>query len=589
MAYLKILKIRSEQGIENAANYISDESKTALDSSRLSVREGVEVGSDHMDIDAAISALTSYTANPLKTDSSHLVTGINCTAKNAARQMRDLSSYWKTRRRIHGVSRDAFHIIQSVNPKDNGRITPETVHEMGVKFASSLQQMDDKKEVNRRYMMLVTTHIDKEHIHNHIVLCSYDIDTGRKFHECREVYRQMRETSDSLCRQYGISVIENPDLDRKYSRGEYRHAEDGSSWKERIRRDIEAVSSVSSDWDTYTGRMQVLGYELREGKYVTYKDSEGRKVRDRTLGREWTKEVLEENWSRQQSIQKGRIPQDDSSEQLFTVLVSKHPGSRFLDAEEEKSSSSVSISRVGLFDENGRRRSTLEILLLTAIDILMEGNSWGTDGIFYRQYYDQGKAAEERERGCALIAEAVEIAKEEGIRTEKELSERLQQVGADLSHFRLELKKNRITKNKMDIIRDAVDLLAPVRDTVEGILLMEDGTQKEELLAQYAEEAAVYKKAMAVLYRYQCSTREQIEDFRLRFCKVTANISEMAEKTRSLGARYSRLKKIQKAVRLAESEMLFEGRHFDKEWKNVKDTAAEDTNEKPHVFREEGL
>ena len=457
MAYVKILNLRLRNAIRQAADYIMNEKKTGGMNDKAGLKEfphttatvmmeGIAVGEENADIPGAIGNLVNYTSDAGKTERRRFVSGINCTVHHAAAEMKTLVEYWKERRRITGVSRDAFHIIQSFNPADNEKLDPERAHQIGRKFASELQHMDDKAEVNRRYMMLICTHVDRQHIHNHIVMCSYDIDTGRKFHECREVYRQMKESSDRLCREYGISVIAEPDLERRNTRNEWEEAKKGTSWKDELRKNIEAMCSVSRSWDEFVRNMEAVGYQLRQGKYVTYTDQEGHRVRDKSLGREWTKGAVENRMERQQSMVRKT---SDAKEKIRRLYLEQDELYR---REAERFSDTVSS-----FDENGRRRSDIEKILLAAMQMILEGEAYGIgDGYTITEDRNTGKEKKSQKR-YQRIADVMEVAKTEGIGTEEDLRNRMDRAGKELSYVNLEIKKNQALLNKMGIISEALN------------------------------------------------------------------------------------------------------------------------------------
>ena len=524
MAYVKILNLRSRNAIRQAADYIMNEKKTGGMNDKAGLKEfphttatvmmeGIAVGEENADIPGAIGNLVNYTSDAGKTERRRFVSGINCTVHHAAAEMKTLVEYWKERRRITGVSRDAFHIIQSFNPADNEKLDPERAHQIGRKFASELQHMDDKAEVNRRYMMLICTHVDRQHIHNHIVMCSYDIDTGRKFHECREVYRQMKESSDRLCREYGISVIAEPDLERRNTRNEWEEAKKGTSWKDELRKNIEAMCSVSRSWDEFVRNMEAVGYQLRQGKYVTYTDQEGHRVRDKSLGREWTKGAVENRMERQQSMVRKT---SDAKEKIRRFYLEQDELYR---REAERFSDTVSS-----FDENGRRRSDIEKILLAAMQMILEGEAYGIgDGYTITEDRNTGKEKKSQKR-YQRIADVMEVAKTEGIGTEEDLRNRMDRAGKELSHVNLEIKKNQALLNKMGIISEALNEYEQVKEIAESVASMPEGNAKDVLLSEKQEEILRYKRAKSVLYKYRCVTDSQITDFKERRGRVEENL-----------------------------------------------------------------
>ncbi len=565
MAYIKILNLRSKNWIRNVSNYIRDEKKTddsrrnaksegPQSDLRMFMEEGVEIGEENADVQNAISNLVEYSANARKTREHRLVTGINCTAPYAADEMTSLIDFWKAERRITGVSRDAFHIIQSFNPRDNDRLTPELAHEIGRKYAFELQHMDDKAEVNRRYMMLICTHVDREHIHNHIVMCSYDIDTGRKFHECREVYRQMKEASNRLCKEYGLSVIDNPDIRRKHSRSEWQEAKKGNSWKDDLRKNIEAIVLVSRSWDEYVRNMETVGYHLRQGKHVTYTDPDGHRVRDNTLGREWTKEAIVNNIEKQKHMmRKG----SDHKEKIRRFYQEQDELRR---RESERYSDTISP-----YDEEGRRRSELEMVLLTAMQMILEGEAYGIGDGYAVENSTREKKEMQKQRRYRRIAAVMEDAKKAGIGSEEELKARLDRTGAELSHVKLEIKKNQDLLCRMEAVMQVLREYEEVRNTVESISLLPEGEMKENIRRQREEEITRYKKAKAALYRFRCAGDDQIADFRTRYENLKEKLSLLRIRSGMLRRDYKGLMRIKDGLELARNEDFILGRLYEED------------------------
>ena len=141
-----------------------------------------------------LDKLIRYIQNPDKTEESVLTFCQFCNLKDAARQ------WAETKRHIgktDGIQ--AFHIIQSFAP---GEITPELAHELGIRFI---------REHLSEYEVVLGTHVDKGHIHNHIAFNSVNAKTGMKYHSTAEsYYQQIRKISDRLCREHGLSQAAHP-------------------------------------------------------------------------------------------------------------------------------------------------------------------------------------------------------------------------------------------------------------------------------------------------------------------------------------------------------------------------------------------
>ena len=204
------------------------------------------------------------------------VSGVNCSAGSAREDM-------LTVKRQFGKEGGtvAYHGYQYFAP---GEATPEVAHEIGVKLAQRLW--------GDRYQVLVATHLDHEnHLHNHFVINTVSFVDGIKFHRTKEDYMAMREVSDSLCMEYGLSVIENPQSKRSQSYGEWRaEKENRPTWKSAIKDDIEEAIRQSMTERQFWEYLHQHGYEYKIGKDISVRPpGKERFVRlARNLGEEYS-------------------------------------------------------------------------------------------------------------------------------------------------------------------------------------------------------------------------------------------------------------------------------------------------------------
>ena len=425
MATTKFITIRSEAGIKNNAKYIKNPDKTTLNNddetldkiqaSLLNEEEDISEtdSGDEEEEKSDMEKAVDYMMNPEKTESEEikLVSGHNCNPLTAAEEMQNLVAYWKEKRRMQDNNKDAYHLIQSFDPKDNDHLTPEMAHEIGLKLCDEIEHIDDRKDdPDRRYKILVCTHVDKRHIHNHILICPYDIDTGMKYHENKITYRKVQKANDKLCKEYGLSIILNPDEDRKRSYAEEKAKENNSSWKEDIRRDIDTMKSVCKDWDTFVLYMEAAGYELKQGKHITYM-KDGKKVRDKTLGREWTKESLLDYWN-----------PDKTKE----VPVVEDP---FYSEPDKINSKTKEPYKVSRFDENGRKRGLVELILTLAKKIIStEGDTYST-----KTYPVNNPIYTRKDYKLQNMMDSITVARKENISSINQIQDKLNETGKKLS------------------------------------------------------------------------------------------------------------------------------------------------------------
>lgn len=221
MAYDKIIPIR--QRMDNCLGYVLNEDKNSLD-----------------------YALT-YAENPQK--SHQLVTGINCQADTAYSEMQATKRRWDKRGGILG-----YHIIHSYAP---GEVTPEEAHAAGVEFARRL--------LGDRYEVVISTHIDREHLHCHIVFNSVSFLDGRKYRsDFQSYFGTLRETSNAVSRDHGLSVIEGTGQGRHYAEWEAERT-GKTTIRGLIRQDIDAAIGESFTFETFLTALRRQGYSIKYG------------------------------------------------------------------------------------------------------------------------------------------------------------------------------------------------------------------------------------------------------------------------------------------------------------------------------------
>ena len=176
----------------------------------------------------------------------------------------------------------AIHYIQSFDPKDN--ISPELAHRIGKVFALKVFGKDSQ--------VVIATHIDKEHIHTHFIVNAYGVD-GHKFNDNKETLRKIREESDRVCLAFGIKPIEPKHGSSGIDHSEWEHKRRGTSWKEKIRNEIDRLVGWVKNIDELLAELELLGYTVKHGKYISVKTpNQQRAVRLKTLGNDYTVESL---------------------------------------------------------------------------------------------------------------------------------------------------------------------------------------------------------------------------------------------------------------------------------------------------------
>ncbi|MEN3004798.1 relaxase/mobilization nuclease domain-containing protein [Dehalobacterium formicoaceticum] len=220
-----------------------------------------------------------YTQQNVKTEKQFYVTGINCDPTTACEQMgRTKRQYQKQ----DGIL--AFHGYQAFAP---GEATPETAHAIGVKLAKELW--------GDRFEVVVSTHLDKQHLHNHFVLNSVSFIDGKKYYDNNATYALMRKTSDRLCREHALSVIENPQRGKSRHYAEWKAEREGKpTWRGLIREDVDQAIAAAMTFTQFIAALRKQGYEVKTGvKHLAVRPlGKERFVRLTTLGDDYAEEAI---------------------------------------------------------------------------------------------------------------------------------------------------------------------------------------------------------------------------------------------------------------------------------------------------------
>ncbi|MGO3751692.1 MAG: relaxase/mobilization nuclease domain-containing protein [Peptoniphilaceae bacterium] len=236
-------------------------------------------------IKSTLKYALDYIMNDEKTDQSILITSHACGHETAYLEFQNTRKEWNS-----SVKNLARHFIQSFDPNDN--LTPESAHEIGQKLIG--EALDGK------YEFVLTTHIDKGHIHNHIIWNNVSFEDGKAYISNKKSYHQLRAINDKLCREYGLHVLENNNKTKGKSYKEYHEHKKGSSWKSQLKYAIDNAIKRSKDWDDFLKIMKNFGYEIKEGKHISFRAKEQtRFTRAKTIGDYYTEDKIKariKNW-----------------------------------------------------------------------------------------------------------------------------------------------------------------------------------------------------------------------------------------------------------------------------------------------------
>lgn len=231
--------------------------------------------------EAGMTANIAYALNPEKGTTRLYQTAVHLdSVETAWTEMKATKERWGKTDGIQG-----FHLVQSFAP---GEVAPELAHRIGVELV---------ERCFPGYEAVVGTHLDRQHIHNHIVLNSVSFLDGRKYHSSQQsYYGELRKASDDLCRKYRLSVIRSaPGDGPRKSYAEWQAEQRGQpTWCSTIRADVDAAIAESLSFEQFVRRMRAMGYEVKTNvKYMAVRPpGKERFTRLRRLGDDYTEEAL---------------------------------------------------------------------------------------------------------------------------------------------------------------------------------------------------------------------------------------------------------------------------------------------------------
>jgi len=240
-------------------------------------------------IKATVSKAIAYITNPLKTDGKLLVSGFKVEPSYAAIEFKmtaelakDIKGDYSNTGKANNL---AYHTIQSFAKID--KITPEEAHELGKKLADEM--------LLEKHEYVIATHIDKGHIHNHIIFNAISYEDFKKFRsEPYKTAAMIREISDRLCEEKGLYVVKEPNGKGKGHK-EWQENKNGTSWKAQIQAAIDQATPQATDYNSFVDLMKQANIEVKEGKHIAFKlEGQQRFVRGKTIGENYTKEGINE-------------------------------------------------------------------------------------------------------------------------------------------------------------------------------------------------------------------------------------------------------------------------------------------------------
>ena len=230
-------------------------------------------------VKSTLSKALDYIENPDKTDGKMLISSFGCSYETA-----DIEFGYTLSQALDKGNNLAFHLIQSFAP---GEVDYQKAHEIGRQLADAVTK--------GQHEYVLTTHIDKGHVHNHIIFCAVNFVDHHKYNSNKRSYYGIRNMSDKLCRENGLSVVVPGKGSKGKSYAEYQAEKTGTSWKGKLKTALDALIPQVSSFEELLTRLQAAGYEIKPGKYVSCRaPGQERFTRLKTLGADYTEEAIRE-------------------------------------------------------------------------------------------------------------------------------------------------------------------------------------------------------------------------------------------------------------------------------------------------------
>ncbi len=349
-------------------------------------------------IQATVHKAVDYICNPDKTDESILISSYGCSPETAAYDFKFALS--KT---SQADPNKAYHLIQSFLP---GEVSYKEAHQIGVELADRL--------LEGKYSYIVSTHIDKGHVHNHIIFCAADNVNHEKYHDCKKSYYNIRNMSDDLCREHELSVI-TPGEKRGKTYKEWQAGKNGSAWKEQLKADIDEAIKNATTYEDCIELIRAKGYEVKgedfgekAHKFISFRPLDRERfVRGsaKSLGAEYTKEQIRERIEEKVLAKdKKRVPfparkkplvKDYSRKNLIDTTEDKFaqsPGLKHWADIQNLKIAAASYSQTGSITELEKQIAAKSTLAKTARDSLVETEHQLKDLGQVLKYAEQYKA-----------------------------------------------------------------------------------------------------------------------------------------------------------------------------------------------------
>lgn len=334
------------------------------------------------------------------------------------------------------------------------KMDPRLIHKIGKEFMDELE-----KETGLQFPAVISTHMDRHHIHNHIVMSAYALDGHHKYVDTMQTLMKAREISDRLSLKYDLPIIMEPDQGHSMSYKEWKLAKEGKSWKDDIKQQIVYTLENSGSYADFLKKMQEAGFKVRETEnHLTYYyPGNKHRCRDVGLGNDYTKDSIQQYFNGptleqqvQRDITYAQAPQDPT-------LADEKP---------------IRLS-VARYTADGRRRSDLEMLLLKAIKLIQ----------YFKDRYSDIDTSDNPIRKSAnwktnKLSQAIIDLNNLGIGSLAELDQRLDDIGAKYSHAKKDTSELSQGKDALKQLSDMLDNLKDLQTIMDSLGISDPCIQK---------------------------------------------------------------------------------------------------------------
>lgn len=244
-------------------------------------------------IKSTVGKAVKYICNPDKTEGGIFIDSFCCTPETAAEEFA-MTADQRHRSKDKGTL--AYHMIQSFKP---GEVSAEEAHAIGKEYADAVLQG------NHEYV--ISTHLDKGHIHNHIIFNAVSYANHKKYNDCTRARYFREKTNDRICREHNLSVIKEKSGKKGYEKYGHADTQKGTSWKAKLKKVIDDFAEKASSFEEFLQMMETAGYEIRREPELAFKSRDGQKyfTKVKNIGKSYAEESIKKHILSREEKQNG--------------------------------------------------------------------------------------------------------------------------------------------------------------------------------------------------------------------------------------------------------------------------------------------